>query len=267
MVDDVKHMIDKDSTASIRGREAEEKRVHFSLDLWMTLIRSHPEFKKKRAALFADFFSIKDVAVAFQAIRKIDVRANHINEVVGGNIKALELYMMALYEAGADVEKISIQQLNTFLSASEKLFFDYLPLPLDNSVEDGLKLLKDTGATLNILSNTGFIKGAVLRRYFEIIGWDKYFSFSIFSDETGFSKPSSNMFEAVWASVKAVSNNRLVNKQQVLHIGDNLRADYNGAISYGFQAFQIVPANGLFYQQLKSSLSNLGVVSATKAQF
>jgi putative hydrolase of the HAD superfamily len=66
--------------------------------------------------------------------------------------------------------------------------------------------------------------------------FDQYFSFQLYSDETGFSKPNVKMFEMVY---NQIGKNKIVNKLEVLHIGDNKVADYNGAINFGFDALLI----------------------------
>ena len=223
-----------------------------SLDLWLTLIRSHPEHKRKRAELFCRFFGVADVDRAAQAIRKIDLMANHINETTGGNIKTLELWMLVLYELRLDVKMVSLEMLDFFCQEAEKVFMEYAPLPIDGSVENGLQLMRHRSCIINILSNTGFTRGFILRKYLTSIGWDKYFDYCIFSDETGYSKPNRHMFDAVYTQATAIwKDSRWLDKKQVLHIGDNLVADVQGAANYGFQSVQFLPGKRSFFEQVK----------------
>ena len=90
--------------------------------------------------------------------------------------------------------------------------------------------------TISLLSNTGFIKGFTLRKLMIHYELDNYFSFQIYSDETGFSKPNSKMFKLVYDQI---CSNNTIQKQEILHIGDNSIADYNGAIKFGFDALLI----------------------------
>ena len=222
---------------------------HISFDLWMTLIRTHPEYKRKRAELFCHFFSVDNLELVEKAIRKIDLMANHINETTGGNIDALELYMMVLQEVHPDWKSPGIDTLQSFYAETEKLFNTYLPLAADDSVTQALQMVSDSGITINILSNTGFIKGDMLRKAIEQLGWASYFMFTIFSDETGCSKPNIKMFQEVWNGVSKLNN--AIEKSEVLHFGDNPFADVEGASKFGFSAALFSPKQTTFYQQLE----------------
>ena len=228
---------------------------HVSFDLWMTLIRSHPEFKKKRAELFCRFFSVADLAGAESAIRKTDLVVNHINETTGGNIDALEMYLLALHQLNDSWKSVTPDCLERFYSGTELLFENYAPLPVDDSVTDGLKMMQDKGLSMNILSNTGFIKGKMLRKALDKMDWAHYFSFSIFSDETGHSKPHTAMFGEVWNEVKKLKiRSGQIAKKEVLHFGDNPFADVEGGKKYGFSTALFLPDKEPFYQQIKKAI-------------
>ena len=65
---------------------------------------------------------------------------------------------------------------------------------------------------------------------------ENYFSFQIYSDETGFSKPNKEIFQLVYNQIESLKS---IAKKEVIHIGDNKIADYNGAIKFGFNALLI----------------------------
>lgn len=67
----------------------------------------------------------------------------------------------------------------------------------------------------------------------EEYGFDEYFSFQVYSDEVGLSKPNLKIFELIH---DYVNEQKSLHPKQILHIGDNIIADYNGARSYGFSA-------------------------------
>ena len=237
---------------------------HISLDLWMTLIRTHPEFKKKRAELFCRFFSVPDLDETEKTIRKIDLAVNHINETTGGNVDSLEMYLLVLHLLKDDAKTTTIDALTDFYTDSEKLFFDYMPIGVDDSVEDGLKMLEGKGITMNILSNTGFINGRILRKYLETVNWERYFTFQVYSDETNYSKPHPLMFDAVWLGLQKNNTGELsVHKNNILHFGDNPTADVDGAERYGFQAALYQPGQASFYQQIKNVLHETSVRTAS----
>lgn len=99
-----------------------------------------------------------------------------------------------------------------------------------------LSYLKEKSYTINLSSNTGFVEGDILRPVLEEMGILKYFDFLVFSDEINASKPSSHFFEVVHQQTSVAKN-------EILHIGDNPKADYMGAKSFGFDALLITDDN------------------------
>ena len=95
------------------------------------------------------------------------------------------------------------------------------------------KEVTNQGKSINILSNTAFIKGKVLRKILEHYDLAEYLKFQIYSDEVGFSKPNTEIFKLVFDEVNKYKK---IEKKDVLHIGDNSIADYNGALKFGFDA-------------------------------
>ena len=97
---------------------------HFSFDLWMTLIKSNPEFKHKRDAMFRDFFEIKENQVKIsQTIRKYDLLCNAISEKTGKHIGFYEIYFYILKELNIDINLICLKKLDKFYDNVEQLFF------------------------------------------------------------------------------------------------------------------------------------------------
>ncbi|MGE8424054.1 MAG: HAD family hydrolase, partial [Sphingobacterium siyangense] len=92
------------------------------------------------------------------------------------------------------------------------------------------------GKTLSLLSNTAFLDGTVLRRVLEYYELSDFFSFQLYSDEIGVSKPNNTAIELVFQKIR---QQRTIKKKDIVHIGDNQKADYNGAINYGFNAILI----------------------------
>lgn len=205
---------------------------HYSFDLWLTLFRSHPEFKAKRAHLFRDFFCIREsIEEVVKVLRHYDVLCNKINETTGGNMDTYEMYLLIL--GRFDIQP-SQRELELFYVESEKLFFNYPPVLLNHFVSADFLALKNRGCTLNVLSNTGFIKGRTIKKYLEEIGMLQYFDFLIFSDEVDLSKPNPKIFKLVRDQV-----NPTVANKEIIHIGDNEVSDYQGALGAGFSAYLI----------------------------
>ncbi|TDO96617.1 HAD family hydrolase [Flavobacterium sp. 245] len=212
-----------------------EKYSHISFDLWLTLIKSNPEFKSKRNALLRDFFEIdSDIEKVNQVVRYYDVLCNNINEKTGLNLDTFEIYYLVLGALGLDIKEIETKKLGEFYLESEILFMKYKP---DLIFSDTKKLMKEmTGAdkTINILSNTAFIKGKTLKELLAYYELSEFFKFQIYSDEVGFSKPNKEIFQLVHDEIKIYKK---IEKKEILHVGDNKVADYNGAVDFGFDAF------------------------------
>jgi putative hydrolase of the HAD superfamily len=211
---------------------------HISFDLWLTLIKSNPEFKIKRNLLFKDFFEInKPIEEVSSIIRKYDLLTNAINEKVGKNFDTFEIYLLILDALDIDINSIATEQLSTFYLLAEELFFKYKPQLLNEKIPTLLNDLKQEGKTINILSNTAFIKGSSLREILKHYELFDCFSFQIYSDEVGFSKPNQEIYRLAFDEIKKI---KPLTKQEIIHVGDNIISDYNGAKSFGFAAHLII---------------------------
>lgn len=212
-----------------------QQHQHFSFDLWLTLIKSNPEFKNKRNLLFKDFFEIDcSMDKLSEVVRYYDLLCNNINEKTGLNIDTFEIYYLILNALNVKIDTIGTEKLTQFYDETELLFMNFRPDLIDTKIQLFFKKIVEQGKTINILSNTAFIKGVTLRKVLEHYELRTYFSFEIFSDEVGFSKPNSAIFQLVYDEIK---NFKSLEKKEILHIGDNKIADYNGALNFGFDAF------------------------------
>ncbi|SHH88128.1 putative hydrolase of the HAD superfamily [Chryseobacterium oranimense] len=206
---------------------------HFSFDLWLTLIKSHPEFKTKRVELFTSFFNIdKPIDEVAKTVKYYDDLCNTINEVTGGNIDTFEIYLMILNALNVDVKQLDNKKLDSFYQKSEELFLEYKPVVIFENIKEFLDQIKNQGKTINILSNTGFIKGRTMRKFLIQEELDQYIDFHIYSDEINISKPNPLIFQEVKNNLK----DQELPMHRILHIGDNPVADYRGAKDFGFSA-------------------------------
>lgn len=206
---------------------------HFSFDLWLTLIKSHPEFKAKRVELFASFFEVdKPFDEVAKVVKYYDDLCNTINEVIGGNVDTFEIYLLILNALGVDLKTVSKDQLNGFYRKSEDLFLEYRPVVIFEDLHRFFDEIKSQGKTISILSNTGFIKGETMRKFLIAENLDPYIDFHVYSDEINCSKPDPKIFQEVKNRIK----NTGLDPKQILHIGDNPVADYKGAKDFGFNA-------------------------------
>jgi putative hydrolase of the HAD superfamily len=207
---------------------------HLSFDLWLTLIRSNPEFKKKRNLLFKDFFEINySIERVNEVVRYYDVLCNSINEKTGLNLNTYEIYYLILNALEVDLNANGTERLGEFYNETEKLFLNYKPELIFPDIKLQFQKITAEGKSINILSNTGFINGKTLRKILSFYELEDFISFQIYSDEVGYSKPNNEIFQLVFDQVNKI---RETKKKGILHIGDNSIADYNGAVNFGFDA-------------------------------
>lgn len=210
---------------------------HFSFDLWLTLIRSNPLYKKKRVLLFKEHFSIPaTIEATFQALRHHDVLCNRISEKTGSHFTRSRIYRRVLKQLKVQEERVDERMLQDFYKQADDLFLQYKPSLIDPDIYVLLNKIRSQGKTLNILSNTAFIHGAILRKLLAGYGLSDFFSFQLYSDETGYSKPHPKMFMAVFENVQKTTTMR---SNQIVHIGDNEFADFRGAQKAGFHSILV----------------------------
>ncbi|RYZ56440.1 MAG: HAD family hydrolase [Sphingobacteriales bacterium] len=217
-----------------------DRYLHYSFDLWLTLIRSNPDFKRERAGYFHRYYNPKDKSLedVVSVFRQVDIMCNRINERVGGNIAAEEMYLMVismLHEQEVDLRDIDIAGL---YNAMEDLLMEHLPQVYETATTSVLETLKGSGYSLNILSNTGFIKGSTLRKVLCLLGLDRFFDFQLYSDEFGMSKPNRSFFIHMLREVEQLKGAEL-DPGLVLHTGDNPVADIEGGRGAGVATFLI----------------------------
>ncbi|UUC44708.1 HAD family hydrolase [Flavobacterium cerinum] len=208
---------------------------HISFDLWLTIIRSNPQFKNKRNELFRDYFKIdKPMEELTAVIRNMDLLTNTINEKVGKNLDTYEIYLLILGNlTDGKIERYTKKDLDGFYKETEELLFAYKPLLIHDTIPQVLETLHAKGIGMNILSNTAFIKGSSLRKILEHYEISRYFSFQLYSDEIGYSKPNQQLYQYAYDMILQTND---IKKSEIIHVGDNVVSDYDGALTFGFNA-------------------------------
>ncbi|MFB2119809.1 HAD family hydrolase [Parapedobacter sp. 2B3] len=210
---------------------------HFSFDLWLTLIRSNPLYKRKRDELLKDFFSVSLSLEQVQAVvRYYDVLSNKIGETTGVHFDRNAIYLLILNQLGVDMANVRNDKVLEFCQISEELFFEYKPVLVYPEIHHTMKEINIHGKTMSIMSNTGFIYGKTLRQILDHYELTPFFSFQLYSDETGYSKPNKEMFELTYKKISAF---KTITRRDIVHIGDSETADLAGARNIGFQSVLI----------------------------
>lgn len=215
---------------------------HYSFDLWLTLIKSNPEFKTERARFFYNNFNEKKKRIeGIQLIfRQVDVMCNQINETTGKNIDAEEMYLMVISMINDYEYSFSEINLSALYDEVEDILLNHMPVVYcDNTIDVLCRLKEKNGRTFNILSNTAFIKGCTLRKVLANLGLAQLFDFQLYSDEAGVSKPNRQFFQMMFEKVKNMAQNTDISLGEIVHVGDNPIADIAGASSFGINSILI----------------------------
>jgi putative hydrolase of the HAD superfamily len=212
---------------------------HYSFDLWLTLIKSNPAFKKERAKIFHARYNPlkKSFAEVVTIFRNVDLMCNSINERTGKNIDADEMYLMVIsilndYNpafAAVDTEELYLEM--------EALLFNYMPDIYCGNTANLLGSLKES-STVSLLSNTGFIRGRTLRKVLKALELDQYLDFQLYSDEVRLSKPNKAFFQLMLDQIDRQQHVGL-ELDEIVHVGDNPIADIHGANQLGIHSVLI----------------------------
>jgi len=224
---------------------------HYSFDLWLTLIKSNPDFKMERTKYFHQHFngskkSVEEVALVF---RQVDLMVNAINEKTGKNIDADEMYLMVISiinDYSTTFHEIDTEAL---YAEMELLIFKYMPLLYCSECIEVLTKIKESGLrTTNILSNTGFIKGKTLRKVLAALGLTPLIDFQLYSDEVRLSKPNPQFFQLMLDTIDKTKHPELA-LHEIIHVGDNPLADIRGASGLGINSL-LINSNNLSISHL-----------------
>jgi putative hydrolase of the HAD superfamily len=223
------------------------KYKHYSFDLWLTLIKSDPKFKLERDKYLHRCFNRNKLTLpeVQRIVKEVDVTCNTVNEVAGGSISPFEMYVMILNKLGYPVKDLTQMDLIAIYHYIEGLFLKHPPQPYCPNTFPTLMKLREKGATLSLLSNTGFITGDTIEKMFDqhfpthVPGQSarNMFSFRLYSDRFQCSKPSLKFYQLMGSLCENL--HQITDNRMVMHVGDNPYADEAGAKKAGFSTYLI----------------------------
>ena len=217
---------------------------HFSIDFWSTLYRPDPRFSELRVEWIVQSFTQLDLdRVALRnCIKEVGRLNDELTDSQGISRGQTELYEQVFSRMGISV---SVEQLHSICIELDRLFLENRPVLIDAGYADLLERLSSSGCTLSISSNTAFVTGRSLAQCLQLDGLAGNFTFMVFSDQIGCSKPARAFFERVHKQVNSIHGGALPG-DQVLHVGDNLLADIKGAGLYGFRTLHVASPPDLY---------------------
>ncbi|MFX0006426.1 MAG: HAD family hydrolase [Promethearchaeota archaeon] len=192
-----------------------------TFDLWNTLFENK-SYKDLRLYYFTQYLTKNQISYSLKAVNNAFNKTFHLSD---GNLK--DINYRHIYTRERISRLLQALNINITQSHSKKIEIQFEEIMLHDPpfLKIGVKrTLQDLSETYNIglISNTGITPGHVIRKIFVNYNIDKYFKFTIFSDETGFYKPNPIMFETALNKIKC-------KPQNAIHIGDLLETDIKGA--------------------------------------
>lgn len=207
------------------------KHLHYSFDFWNTIAFSNPTFKKERTNFIHEILEGKFKKEIID--EALSIIGKNYNSSIDNNEKTLtvnELYLRVFEYIGVN-QNLDLENIKESIF---DLFLKYPPSISENFISY-LNKLELNSVTISITSNTAFIPGFIIEKFLHQIDLHNKFSFCVFSDQEQVAKPNKKIFDIVLSHL----NNKIKSAIDILHIGDNLQADYIGAKKSGLSAFLI----------------------------
>jgi putative hydrolase of the HAD superfamily len=199
-----------------------------TFDFWNTIVRANAEqgalrVHAWRAELAASGHEVSEDALrtAFATVWSQHETAWYANEQFTGH-RAGET---ALDLLGLSLDSATRRRLvELFVTAGEAADFELCP-----GVDGALRELSERGIRVGIVCDVGFTPSPALRRILQRFGLLDCFAGWSFSDEVGWYKPASEIFEHALAYLGATP-------EETAHVGDLRRTDVAGARAMGMTA-------------------------------
>jgi FMN phosphatase YigB (HAD superfamily) len=215
------------------------KYKHYSFDFWNTIAFSNSKYKEERADFIHYYFDQKySKDLINNVFAKVGKDYNISIDNNGSTLTNNELYLKVFEYIGVN-EGYDIEFIK---SSIYELFLKYPP-SISRNFYNILDAIVHNNISLSITSNTAFIPGNVIDEFLKKTGIFNTFSFRVFSDEVQVAKPNQKIFDIVLRNIESP----IISANDVLHIGDNYKADYLGALYSGFSAFYIGGISQLNY--------------------
>ena len=216
-----------------------------TFDLWNTLIANR-SYGNQRYNFLIDFMHKQSYKVSLDELKEKYNSALEKHRITEKKFGLIHFQLEdRLKELFSSLKLVITPNLlnNLIIDLEDILMLD--PPPLMDGVKETLEYLSKN-FKLGVISDTGITPGRVLRKVLETHDILKYFQTTIFSNETGYLKPSNAMFETALKNMEIDSEN-------AIHIGDLLQTDIIGAEEAGMKTIWIsynkIPTN--FYSEMR----------------
>ncbi len=220
-----------------------------SFDIWNTLLRGNQAFTRPRLALIFShlklgYLKADDVLDAYLLANRFlneESERNGIDYGMGERLAIMYDRLGLEHDVPDDATILEIQERTGKLRRNP----EYLPTLTEPDLLATLTALREQGYLLGLLSNTGMDNHLSMEPLLKLMGLWQLFDNAIFSSQDGRAKPNEGIFLRMATEFK-------VEPDQVLHIGDNRTADYNGARAAGMHGVLYAPNTARKPNQIKS---------------
>jgi FMN phosphatase YigB (HAD superfamily) len=210
-----------------------------SFDIWKTLLNAKSGFTWPRLEIIFRYLGLLDLGqdAIMASYKKAEKALNLLAEQTGydtGMAERIEFMLKDLDISGVavpDDEAIGILQRE---SGRIRMLPAFRPTLTEPDLLETLRGLKDAGYRLGTLSNTGMGDCRMVKPILERLGLAELMNVMLFSCEDGRAKPNKGLFHHMAEQFG-------VKPHEVMHIGDNVDADYVGAILAGLNAVLYAP--------------------------
>ncbi|MEO0291046.1 MAG: HAD family hydrolase [candidate division WOR-3 bacterium] len=201
-----------------------------TFDYWDTLVPIDEEKIKKmreeRAKEVVRFLKEKGYDFSYEEVKEISSKVWELYRVNPINNKEVTLNIMV----EEILKNLKIRKRKKMVESLVKIYEEYLykaGLSVDKDVIEVIKILKEKGFKLGIVSNTP--GGNVEKKILEDTGISSFFDIMLFSSFEGVRKPHPEIFMKVINFFK-------IKPEELLHIGDTPELDIEGPLKIGAKA-------------------------------
>jgi putative hydrolase of the HAD superfamily len=210
-----------------------------SFDLWQTLMHDNKEQAQQRAALRAGRMNAALARAGFgtppreveDACRDIwqEWETRYWSQLVDPGFDAQIAWLCQRFGVPVDAEQL----IGDLRAGYVEPVFALPPKP-DPAALRVLTELQAQGLKLGLICNTSVTPGFALRRLLAGWGLEQLLTVQLFSDEVGIRKPAPAIYQQAARQLG-------VDISAMVHVGDRLDVDVEGAIAAGARGLQVGP--------------------------
>lgn len=211
------------------------KTLGLSLDVWGTLLRSHPDFKPTRMEYLLAPGTLDPITFP-ATLKEVDQHADLLSMEDGVDRGGAWRLSRAMEAAQREPFEVTDEMVETILAAQSEMARAFPPNPLHPELPELVAAISEH-IPVAITSNTGMLPGVLMRDLLAAAGYKAdVWTFSNEVEGKG-CKPFPAIFEATIKGLGVPAGN-------ILHVGDNELADVIGGRAAGMMTAHVAPYSG-----------------------